>query len=67
MTILVTGGGGFLGGAIVHRLNESGETVRVLLAVINGISRGGIERIRGDLAEIDDVRRAVDGCEPCIT
>jgi 2-alkyl-3-oxoalkanoate reductase len=64
MKALVTGGGGFLGGAIVGRLIARGDAVRSL-------SRGdypaltaiGVEQVRGDLADPDAVARAVDGCE----
>jgi nucleoside-diphosphate-sugar epimerase len=63
MNALVTGGGGFLGGAIVARLVARGDAVRSL-------SRGdypalralGVEQVRGDLADPDAVARAVDGC-----
>jgi nucleoside-diphosphate-sugar epimerase len=64
MTTLVTGGGGFLGGAIVRQLLARGEAVRVF-------SRGaypelealGVEVVRGDLAEPIDVDQAVMGCD----
>jgi nucleoside-diphosphate-sugar epimerase len=63
MTALVTGGGGFLGGAIVRRLVARGDSVRSL-------SRGdypdlralGVAQVRGDLADPDALARAVDGC-----
>lgn len=64
MTILVTGGGGFLGGAIVRQLLARGETVR-------SFSRGaypelgalGVETMRGDLQSASDVADAVAGTE----
>jgi nucleoside-diphosphate-sugar epimerase len=64
MNALVTGGGGFLGGAIVRRLAARGDRVRSL-------SRGdypalrdlGVETIRGDLADPEAVIRAADGCD----
>lgn len=60
--ILVTGGGGFLGGAIVTRLVERGETVA-------SFSRGryqnlddlGVEQIQGDLSNPSDVDKALEG------
>ncbi len=63
-TALVTGGGGFLGKAIVKRLLERGMTVR-------SFSRGaypeleaeGVECFRGDLADADAVAAAVEGCD----
>ncbi len=64
MKALVTGGGGFLGGAIVRRSVDRGWSVRAL-------QRGhypeldilGVEQIRGDIADADIVDQAVAGCE----
>lgn len=64
MTALVTGGGGFLGRAIVERLVERGDRVRSL-------SRGeyaelaalGVETIRADLTDADAVGKACRGCD----
>ena len=60
MKALVTGGGGFLGGAIATKLVARGDEVR-------SFSRGphaeleslGVEHIRGDLADSEAVSRAV--------
>ena len=57
--VLVTGGGGFLGGAIVRLLLSDGITVR-------SFSRGqyaelealGVEQVQGDLTDAQAVRRA---------
>lgn len=64
MKALVTGGGGFLGRAVVERLLARGDTVR-------SFSRGdypelrqaGAEVVRGDLSDAGAVRRAVRGCD----
>lgn len=64
MKALVTGGGGFLGGAIVRRLRARGDAVR-------SYSRGayleltqlGVEQFRGDLADREALFKATDGCE----
>ena len=64
MKALVTGGGGFLGGSIVRRLVDRGDSVRSL-------SRGdypelralGVETIRGDVADREVVLRAVEGVD----
>ena len=64
MKILVTGGGGFLGGAIVRMLRARGDEVR-------SFSRGtypdlaalGVEQFRGDLDDAAAVDAATQGCE----
>jgi len=64
MKALVTGGGGFLGGAIVDLLHARGASIRTL-------ARGDYPRLRdlevtmvqGDLADASAVRRAVEGCD----
>jgi nucleoside-diphosphate-sugar epimerase len=64
MRVLVTGGGGFLGGAIVRRLVERGDQVRSL-------SRGdyprlkslGVEQFQADLTDSESLARAVEGCD----
>lgn len=64
MKALVTGGGGFLGGAICRMLRERGDDVR-------SFSRGehpklkelGVEQIRGDIANEASILRAAEGCD----
>jgi nucleoside-diphosphate-sugar epimerase len=64
MNVLVTGGSGFLGGAIVRRLVARGDRVRSL-------SRGhypdldalGVAQLRGDVADTATVVRAMADCE----
>lgn len=64
MKVLVTGGGGFLGGVIVRMLRERGDEVR-------SFSRGeypslaalGVEQIRGGLEDRDAVVKAAAGCD----
>ena len=64
MKALVTGGGGFLGGAIATKLRARGDEVR-------SFSRGkhaeleslGVEHIQGDLADTKAVSEAVRGCD----
>ncbi|SIO57127.1 Nucleoside-diphosphate-sugar epimerase [Singulisphaera sp. GP187] len=64
MNALVTGGGGFLGHAIVRSLRARGDTVRSLARGDYPELRAlGAEPIRGDVADPDAVLRAVDGCD----
>jgi nucleoside-diphosphate-sugar epimerase len=61
---LVTGGGGFLGGAIVRRLVERGWSVRTLQrGHYVQLEKLGVEQIRGDIAEADTVTGATAGCD----
>jgi nucleoside-diphosphate-sugar epimerase len=64
MNALVTGGGGFLGAAIVRRLHERGDSV-------HSLSRGhypeldalGVTQHQGDIADPLAVSRAAAGCD----
>ena len=64
MKALVTGGGGFLGGAIVQLLRERGDTVRSFSrGYYPELARLGVEQARGDLADREAVIRAAEGCD----
>lgn len=64
MRALVTGGGGFLGGAIVRLLVERGDTVRSLSrGEYPELARLGVEQIQGDLSDREAVLRATEGCD----
>jgi len=64
MRSLVTGGGGFLGGAIVRRLLTLGDEVRALQrGDYPELDALGVECIRGDIADLATVERAVAGCD----
>jgi dihydroflavonol-4-reductase len=66
MKTFVTGGTGFVGGAVVRRLLASGHQVRALVRPgtntrqLDGLP---VERINGDLADSDALRRGMAGCE----
>ena len=63
-TALVTGGGGFLGGAIVGRLLESGVGVRSFSrGSYPALAIAGVDVRRGDLADYPAVWEACDGCD----
>lgn len=61
---LVTGGGGFLGFAIVRRLLEKGAAVRTLSRHSHDrLAREGVEQHLGDIADGAAVRNACSGME----
>jgi nucleoside-diphosphate-sugar epimerase len=63
-TALVTGGSGFLGKAIVHRLVARGCEVRSLCRRDDPALRAlGVETIRGDVADPEAVLAAACGCD----
>lgn len=64
MIALVTGGGGFLGGAIVRALRERGDTVRSFSrGDYPELARLGVEQRRGDLADPIAVADSVRGVD----
>jgi nucleoside-diphosphate-sugar epimerase len=64
MIALVTGGGGFLGGAIARRLVGRGDRVRSLARGDYPELRAlGVEAIRGDVADGSAVRKAAEGVD----
>jgi nucleoside-diphosphate-sugar epimerase len=64
MRALVTGGGGFLGGAVVRSLRHRGRTVRSLTrSAYPWLDELGVEQAFADLADADAVAKAVEGCD----
>jgi nucleoside-diphosphate-sugar epimerase len=64
MRVLVTGGGGFVGGYVVGRLLARGYTVRSLGRSAQPVlAAKGVEVVCGDLARAGDVRAACRGVD----
>ena len=66
MTILVTGGTGYLGGAIVRALRDRGVQVRVLArsnSKTDWLTEMGVEIAQGDILNQSSIEAALDGCD----
>ncbi len=64
MKVLVTGGTGFVGPAVVRALLDAGHTVRVLEREPGKAAQAGlegVEAVQGDMADAASLRSAVDG------
>ncbi len=62
----VTGGSGFIGGALIERLRREGWDVRALARserAAERVSELGAEPVMGDLDDRDALRTAAEGCE----
>jgi 2-alkyl-3-oxoalkanoate reductase len=65
--VLVTGGGGFVGGAVVRALLTRGdEVVSLARGDYPQLRALGVQTVRGDLAERDVVLTAAQGCEAVV-
>ncbi|MGB0579901.1 MAG: NAD-dependent epimerase/dehydratase family protein [Limisphaerales bacterium] len=63
-TILVTGGGGFLGGAIARQLSEQGAKLRTFSRQqYPELKKLGAEQFQGALDDAGSVAQAIDGCD----
>ena len=64
MRVLVTGGGGFLGGALVRALVARGHEVRSFSRGDHPeVTAAGAQSFRGDLADVGAIEKAMSGCE----
>lgn len=67
MKVLVTGGGGFLGGAVVRLLHARGDAVRSFTRTNNPwLAELGVEQACGNLADPDAVKKAAEGCDAVV-
>ena len=69
MTVLVTGGTGFVGSGIVHALRAEDRPVRCLVRDRRKASRlasWGCELVEGDVTDAASLRPAVEGCDRVI-
>lgn len=64
MKALVTGGGGFLGGAVVRFLRQRGDAVRSFTrSAYPWLDELGVEQALGNLDNLEAVEKAVEGCD----
>jgi nucleoside-diphosphate-sugar epimerase len=66
MRVMVTGATGFTGGHLARALLRRGYEVRALVRTAakgEALRRDGIQTVPGDVVNLEDVRRAAEGCD----
>ncbi|MFL6238966.1 MAG: NAD-dependent epimerase/dehydratase family protein [Actinomycetes bacterium] len=69
MRVFLTGGTGFIGGAVARQLRERGDDVVALVrtpAKAAVLSANGVELVAGDLGDVEVIRTGVNGCDAVI-
>jgi dihydroflavonol-4-reductase len=69
MRVVVTGGAGFVGGAVVRRLRDRGDTVLAIVrkaATGADLARTGVELLEGDLSDVGRLTDALAGADAIV-
>ena len=69
MKVFVTGGTGFIGGAVVRQLRERGDDVVCLVRTPAKAEQArdlGCELVAGDLADVEAIRAGMAGCDAVV-
>ena len=69
MKVFVTGGTGFIGGAVVRQLRGRGDEVVCLVrspAKATAVVELGCETVAGDLSDVEAIRKGMEGCDAVI-
>src|SRR4051812_12884209 len=69
MRLFLTGGTGFIGGAVARKLRERGDDVVALVrtpAKAAALSANGVELVAGDLGDDEAIAKGVAGCDAVI-
>jgi len=67
--VFVTGGTGFIGGAVVRQLRGRGDEVVCLVrnpAKATAVVELGCETVAGDLSDVEAIRNGMEGCDAVI-
>src|SRR3954462_1514729 len=69
MRVFLTGGTGFIGGAVARKLRDRGDDVVALVrtpAKATALSANGVELVPGDLGDTAAINKGMTGCDGVI-